>query len=94
MRQFIVNLFSESNSVSMMRFMSLISLLMGCIIAIYGISKNPVDYSGISLLVSVFITAAFGGKIAQKMQETKIIPTQVVQSVPVSRSIKIDNPDA
>jgi hypothetical protein len=96
MRQFIADLFSENNSVSMMRLMSLVSLLMGCAIAVYGLSKSPVDYSGISLLVSVFITAAFGGKIAQKMQETRVVPPIVpaVPTAPVSRSIKVDNPDA
>jgi hypothetical protein len=63
-------LFSESSGVSMMRVMSFISLMAGCALAFVCIGKSPIDYSGISLLVSVFLSAAFGGKVMQKRIES------------------------
>lgn len=55
-------LFSESSSISMMRVMALLSLLIGAKLAFDG--KDP----------SVFVIAAFGGKFAQKFAETKSTP--------------------
>jgi hypothetical protein len=69
MRDFFKQLFSENSGVSMMRVMSILALTAGIGIAFYGMSKLPVDYSGISLLVSVFLSAAFGGKVLQKRIE-------------------------
>ena len=63
------DLFSESGSISMMRVMSILSLLAGIGVAYVGLSKPVVDYSGISLVVSVFLSAAFGGKVMQKRIE-------------------------
>lgn len=62
-------LFSDSGSVSLMRVMSLLCCLSAIVIAIIGVSKSQVDYSGVSLLVSSFLTAAMGGKIMQKRIE-------------------------
>lgn len=57
--KFIKELFSESGSVSMMRVMSLISLLMGCYLASVGKDTS----------VSIFLSAAFLGKAGQKYFE-------------------------
>ena len=65
----IKELFSDSGSISLMRVMSLLCCLSAIAIAIIGISKYNVDYSGVSLLVSSFLTAAMGGKIFQKRIE-------------------------
>jgi Na+(H+)/acetate symporter ActP len=59
MKQFIKDLFSENSSVSMMRLMSLVSLLIGGYLAIKGKDAS----------VIVFVTAAFGGKVIQKQIE-------------------------
>ena len=69
MKQWLLALFSETSGVSMMRVMSFVSLIVGCTVAFVGLNKTPIDYSGISLLVSVFLSAAFGGKVMQKRIE-------------------------
>ena len=71
MKDFIAALFSEKGSISMMRLMSLICCIAAIVVAIAGISKPTVDYSGISILVGTFLGAAFGGKVLQKRIETK-----------------------
>ena len=53
-----------------MRLMSLISLTCACGIAIYGVYMNR-DLVGLAALCGVFVTAAFGGKMAQKIVETR-----------------------
>lgn len=58
---FLKNLFSENGSISMMRLLSLISLLIGGYLAL----------SGKDTCVSIFVLAAFGGKVAQKVVEAK-----------------------
>ncbi len=58
----IKSLFSEEGNVSMMRVLSLVALLTGCGLAIAGKDTS----------VSVFVTAAFGGKVVQKLIENKI----------------------
>lgn len=67
---FIRLLFSEGSDVSSMRIMSFMSLLIGGYIAIYGMYKN-MDLAELAILSSVFVGAAFGGKIMQKIQEVK-----------------------
>lgn len=52
-------LFSENSDVSMMRVLSLISLLIGAYLALEGHDTS----------VAVFVLAAFGGKAAQKAIE-------------------------
>ena len=69
MTKWLNGLFSENGTVSMMRLMSIICCIAAVVIAIMGIEKPIVDYSGISLVVSVFLSAAFGGKVMQKRIE-------------------------
>lgn len=66
----IKKLLSESSDLSCMRAMSLLSLLLAGAIAVIGLIKN-VDLSALSLLVGVFVAAAFGGKVGQKFAEVK-----------------------
>jgi hypothetical protein len=69
--RFLKDLLSESSRASMMRFMSLVCCLAAISIAILGINKPTIDYSGLSLLCGAFLSAAFGGKIMQKSIEAK-----------------------
>lgn len=56
---------AEHGSVSCMRVLSLISMLVACAIGLYGVIANR-DLYAVSMLVSVFVTASVGGKAAQK----------------------------
>jgi len=58
---FLKDLFSESSDMSMMRLLSLISLLVGAYLALKGHDTS----------VPTFVYAAFGGKVFQKYIETK-----------------------
>lgn len=62
-------LITENGKLSMMRVMSLLCCLTAIGIAVIGLNKPVVDYSGLSLLCSTFLTAAMGGKIMQKRLE-------------------------
>ena len=94
MRDFLVKLFGENTGVSMMRVMSILALLAGITIAFVGINKVPIDYSGISLLVSVFLSAAFGGKVMQKRIEIDGAKSESeVTSRPKAAQPKADDPD-
>lgn len=64
------DLLSTKSDVSMMRFMSLISLLVAGVIACFGVyvGRDPV---GIAALCGVFIGGSFGGKVSQKLVENK-----------------------
>lgn len=53
----------------MMRVMSLLCCATAVVLAVLGLYKQTVDYSGLSLLVGAFLASAFGGKIAQKRIE-------------------------
>ncbi len=68
---FLKSLFSEKSEVSMVRVMSLLSLLTAICIAIAGMLKSTPDYSGLSMLCGAFLSAAFFGKVAQKHAESK-----------------------
>lgn len=61
-------LLSSDSNVSSMRLMSIISLLCGCCVAFFGLYMGR-DLIGLSALCGVFVTAAFGGKISQKIME-------------------------
>jgi hypothetical protein len=61
---------SDPKSVSAMRAMSFISLFCGIGLAFYGLYTNK-DLTGLTMLVSVFVGSAFGGKIWQKSIEAK-----------------------
>jgi len=60
-----MNIFSEDSDISIMRVMSVISLLIGGYLALKGQDAS----------VSTFVYAAFAGKAVQKYIETKP-PTQ------------------
>jgi type III secretory pathway component EscR len=98
MKDFIVKLFGENGSISMMRVMSLLSLFAGIGTSFVGLSKPIVDYSGIALLVSVFLSAAFGGKVMQKRIEidgaksTSEVDTPSHPD-PKAKPRAVDNPD-
>ncbi len=68
---FIREMLNEKGNISSIRVMSFISLLTGCVIGLTGICKSMPDYSGLSLLVSTFLSAAFIGKVSQKSIEAK-----------------------
>lgn len=94
MLDFLKKLFAEGSGVSMMRVMSIIALIAGVAVAFVGMNKLPVDYSGISLLVSVFLSAAFGGKVMQKRIEANGAKSDVeVTERPAPTKVKVDNPD-
>ena len=70
MKQFLLDLLDERTHLSSMRFMAIISLLIGGIIAGIGMYKCT-DLSGTTMLVGVFVGAAFTGKVMQKNTEIK-----------------------
>jgi uncharacterized membrane protein YiaA len=70
MIDFIKALFSESPDVSSIRFMAISALLIGGAVAFLGIYLNK-DLNQVSFLAAVFVTAAFGGKVGQKIFESK-----------------------
>jgi hypothetical protein len=63
-------LLDAKSSISTMRLMSLVSLFCGCGLGAYGIYVGR-DLIGLSALCGVFVTAAFGGKMVQKITENK-----------------------
>lgn len=65
---FLLKMLSESSEVSTMRVMSLLALIIGSGIAIYGVYKGN-DLSGIAQICAIFVGAAFTGKAAQKYME-------------------------
>ncbi len=69
--KFIKSLLSEKGDISMVRVMSLICCFAALGIAIHGINRNVIDYSGLSMLCGTFLGAAFAGKVAQKSIEAK-----------------------
>ncbi len=71
--KWIKDLFSEKSDVSMLRLMSLICCLAAIGIAIHGINRPVVDYSGLTMLCGAFLSAAFIGKVTQKKVE---VPTK------------------
>lgn len=71
MGNFLRQLFSDKGNVSMMRVLSLTCVIAACCIAMYGLHQVNVDYSGLTLLCSAFLSAGIGGKIVQKVQEVK-----------------------
>jgi Na+(H+)/acetate symporter ActP len=61
MKNLLLTLFSEKSEVSMMRVMSIISLIIAGVLAFKGMNES----------VSTFVYAAFGGKAVQKLIEVK-----------------------
>lgn len=64
MKDFILNMFSETGNVSMTRVMSLIVCITACYIAF---KKGSEDLG----VVTVLLTTAFGAKVMQKSIEVK-----------------------
>lgn len=63
-------LLSDKGTISTTRFMALSSLAVGSFIGLYGVFHCQ-DLGGITQLASVFIGAAFLGKVSQKFIENK-----------------------
>ena len=62
-------MFAEAEGeISMVRIMSLLSLLTGIVIGLYGVIKGK-DLSGVAQVCAVFIGSAFVGKTASKFAE-------------------------
>ena len=70
MKNFILNLLSDVGTVSMTRFLSLVCVLSAVLISISVVYKGQSLDSAVGL-VSVFLAAGFGGKVAQKFAEVK-----------------------
>lgn len=70
MKTFFKKLLSSSGEVSAMRLMSLWSLIIGSVVALYGVYKGK-DLSGLAQVCGVFIGAAFAAKTVQKFVEKK-----------------------
>ena len=70
MKNFLLKMLSNSDEVSEMRVMVALCVLTAISTAFYGMTKTPIDYSGLSLLCGTFLTTAFGGKVLQKREET------------------------
>lgn len=58
----------KGDDISAVRVMSLISLLTGVSIGLYGVYKG-IDLGGVAQICAIFIGAAFTGKVAQKFAE-------------------------
>lgn len=67
---FIKELFSDTGTVSMMRLLSLICVLTALCVAIHAISVGS-DLSETAILCGVFLSAGIGGKVAQRVTESK-----------------------
>lgn len=66
--KFFKNLVSEESTVSCVRVMALLAILIAGLLAFYGIYANK-DLVGVSALVTAFITPAFAAKVMQKKIE-------------------------
>ncbi len=71
MKQFLLDLFKDNSSVSMMRMLSLICVLTASMIAFYSVYAGK-DLNAVSILVGVFLGSGIGGKVAQKISEVKV----------------------
>ena len=71
MKEFLLKMFSENSDVSEMRVAAILCVLCAMGIAIYGMSKNPIDYSGLSLLCGTFVGSGMAGKVSQKFAESR-----------------------
>lgn len=67
----LIDLLREDSRISSLRAMSLLTCVLACLIACYGVYKGA-DLTGLSALCGVFLAAAFGGKVVQKSVELKV----------------------
>lgn len=70
MKSFFTELLSDKGLVSAGRLMSLVALFSAVGIAVYGIHADK-DLAGVAEICAVFVSGAFGGKVASKYIETK-----------------------
>ena len=68
MKKFILDMFSESSNVSMMRVLALICVLTAAILALRA-SLIGGDLTSVSILCSTFLGAGIGGKVLQRPNE-------------------------
>jgi uncharacterized membrane protein YiaA len=68
--EWLKSLLSENSTVSAMRVMAFIALFIGAGLAFAGMYAGK-DLNALSVLVGVFVGAAFGGKMVQKFAEVK-----------------------
>jgi len=68
MGKFVKELLAENGNVSTTRVMSLTSLFIGAMIAIYGIYMGK-DMGGIAEICGIFVGSSFSAKVAQKYME-------------------------
>lgn len=76
MKDILIKIFSENSDISVMRIMSVLSLIAGIILAAIG---KPAE------IVNIFIYSAFVGKAAQRYFESK-------ESLPASEAKHQDAP--
>lgn len=69
MKQWFIDLFSESPRVSSNRVMSMLICIVGCFVVLHGMLVIPVDYNGIAILSCSLFTIALGGHVASKYAE-------------------------
>lgn len=70
MKNVILELLSPKGQLSSLRALSFISLALGGYIGVTGIHSDK-NLADVAILVSVFVGAAFGGKVMQKREESK-----------------------
>lgn len=66
----LLGLLSDTGDISMMRFLSLLNIVAAIVIALYSVFNNK-NLSEATVLCSVFLGAGIGGKVIQKVSETK-----------------------
>jgi hypothetical protein len=67
MTQWLRDLFSDSSSVSMTRFLSFICVMTATVIGFYGVYGAR----DVTAIVTIFLGAGLGAKVAQKSMELK-----------------------
>lgn len=70
MKNFLLQLFAENGTVSMMRMLSLICVCTAAAIALYVVYKDR-DLNAASILCGTFLGFGISGKAIQKIQERK-----------------------
>lgn len=68
MKEWFNSLLSSNGGISMMRFMSLVCVLIASIIGIIAACRGS-NFEGATMLITPFLTAAFAGKVMQKKDE-------------------------
>lgn len=75
-------LFSENNgNLSSIRVMAMICVIASVVIAIVGLNRVVVDYSGLALLCSTFLGAGLGSKVYQKRTEVDGAKSEITTDI-------------